>query len=156
MYVFFASKILKTLQLINKIKAWIVTNHNYQNCISFLELVLQSGHLQESQNLTFPIILYPRIQRRYKTSRAGTADDIRRLFRRWQILLIKTIISCCQTLNCIICSIHNALELLTDHSLIKLHSAVFYSVRKLRHKIRISRFSTDCSLKHRCKARSTK
>ena len=40
MYVFFASKILKTLQLINKIKAWIVTNHNYQNCISFLELVL--------------------------------------------------------------------------------------------------------------------
>ena len=40
MYVFFASKILKTLQLIKKIKAWIVTNHNYQNCISCLELVL--------------------------------------------------------------------------------------------------------------------
>ena len=33
MYVFFfAAKVLETLQLINKIKAWIVTNHNLVDC----------------------------------------------------------------------------------------------------------------------------
>ena len=57
-----------------KIKGWNVINHNYYNYISRSELVLQPGHLRESQDLTFPTILCPRIQRRYKTSRASTTE----------------------------------------------------------------------------------
>ena len=44
-------------------------------------------------------------------------------------------ISCWQTLNCKICSINDALEVLTDHLLIKSQGAVFYSFRTLGHKV---------------------
>ena len=41
---FWCQKSLKTLQLINRIKAWIAINHNYHNnSISCLELVLYLG-----------------------------------------------------------------------------------------------------------------
>ena len=39
-FFFSPQKSLKTLQLINKIKAWNVINHNYHNYISCLELAL--------------------------------------------------------------------------------------------------------------------
>ena len=67
-----------------------------------------------------------------------------------------TIISSWQTLNCKIYSVHNTLEVLTDHLLIKSQSAVFYSFRKLGHKITISpAICYNCGLRHRRKARST-
>ena len=41
--------------------------------------------------------------------------------------------------------IHDTIEVLTDHLLVESESAVFYSFRKLGHKITISQFGTTAA-----------
>ena len=80
---FFLGRNLKALQLINKMfqidqgcgREGVIK----QGFISCLELVLQSGrHLRESQNLSFPTIVWPRIQiQSFKSFHCRKRDSIR-------------------------------------------------------------------------------
>ena len=127
LYVIFSpQKSLKLLQFLNNIKACNVFYHDCHNCLSCLELVVQSEHLRKSQNLTFPTVL---------SQNSAQIQNLTSLHNRGINLVIYIAKSAPGQYTA-----HQ--RFFTDHLFIKSPSAVLCSFRKLGHKITISQFVT--------------